>query len=113
MTTDQRRPGTDDAGQRPQGGAAARPTTTRQALREIRGGVVAMWWGFFDWVAVVPWKTLLLVSFLGLILAGMLQHPTPVLMLIIAAVIGDAVNYWLGARLGPNGRHQHDARVLE
>jgi sensor histidine kinase YesM len=45
----------------------------RQALREIRKGIVVMWWGFFDWVAVVSWKALLLVSFLGLILAAMLS----------------------------------------
>jgi hypothetical protein len=61
MTTDQRNPGTDTAAERGRSGAAARPTTTRQALREIRGGVVAMWWGFFDWLAIVSWKMLLLV----------------------------------------------------
>jgi sensor histidine kinase YesM len=32
-----------------------------------------MWWGFFDWLAVVSWKKLLLVSFLGLILVAMLS----------------------------------------
>jgi LytS/YehU family sensor histidine kinase len=46
-----------------------------------------MWWGFFDWLAVVSWKTLLLVSFLALILAAILKHPNPVLMLIVASVI--------------------------
>ena len=92
MTTDQRRPGTDDAGQRPQGGTAARPTTSRQALREIRGGVVAMWWGFFDWLAIVSWKMLLLVSFLGLILVGgVFARPTPAFLFILVSFIIKAV----------------------
>ena len=30
-------------------------------------GESVMWWGFFDWVAVVSWKALLLVAFLSLI----------------------------------------------
>ena len=59
----------------------------RQALREIRKGIVVMWWGFFDWLAVVSWKALLLVSFLGLILGGILKHPTPVFFLIVASFI--------------------------
>ena len=56
-----------------------------------RKGIVVMWWAFFDWVAVVQWKALLLVSFLGLILgprrkysgclwehtAGTLAHACP------------------------------------
>jgi sensor histidine kinase YesM len=50
-----------------------------------------MWWGFFDWLAIVSWKMLLLVSFLGLILAGMFKHPTPVFMLIVASFIIKAV----------------------
>ncbi len=67
--------------------ASAPPSASGQALREIRNGVVAMWWGFFDWLAVVSWKALLFVSFLGLVLAGILKHPTPVLLLIIASFI--------------------------
>ena len=87
MNADQRSPGTDDAAERGTSGPAARPSGTRQSLRQIRDGVVVMWWGFFDWVAVVSWKTLLLVSFLGLMLAGILKHPNPVLMLIVASFI--------------------------
>ncbi|TMH23982.1 MAG: sensor histidine kinase [Betaproteobacteria bacterium] len=59
----------------------------RQALREIRKGIVVMWWGFFDWVAVVSWKALLLVSFLGLILAGIFKIPILAFVLIIASFI--------------------------
>jgi sensor histidine kinase YesM len=46
-----------------------------------------LWWRFFDWLAVVSWKTLLLVSVLGLILAALFQHPVPFLMLIVASLI--------------------------
>jgi sensor histidine kinase YesM len=66
---------------------ASRPMGIRQALREIRKGIVVMWWSFFDWLAVISWKALLLVSFLGLVLAAMLKHPTPVFFLIIASFI--------------------------
>ena len=59
----------------------------RQALREIRKGIVVMWWGFFDWVAVVSWKALLLVSFLGLIVGGIFKLPTLAFLLIVASII--------------------------
>jgi signal transduction histidine kinase len=92
MSTD---PGTRahaDAGT-PRGEApAARPSGTRQALREIRRGVVVMWWGFFDWLAVVSWGKLLLVSLLTLILVGgLLNRPTPAVFLIIGSFIIKAV----------------------
>ena len=50
-----------------------------------------MWWGFFDWLAIVSWKMLLLVSLLSLILGGMFRHPKPVFALIIASFIIKAV----------------------
>ena len=90
MSTDQRSPGTDDA-TRGKNGPGWRPPGTRQSLREIRNGIVVLWWGFFDWVAVVSWKTLLLVSFLGLILGGILKVPNLAFVLIIAAFIIKAV----------------------
>jgi signal transduction histidine kinase len=56
------------------GSDRARPgSATREALRDIGDGIVVVWWRFFDWLAIVPWKTLLLVSILGLILAAMLS----------------------------------------
>jgi len=92
MSTDQPSPRADAAaGHGKAGAASARSTTTREALREIRGGIAAMWWGFFDWLAIVSWKMLLLVSFLSLILAGMFKHPVPIFMLIIASFIIKAV----------------------
>ncbi len=88
MTDDQRNPGTDSAAPRGGGPRAARSPATRQSLRQIREGIVVMWWGFFDWLAMVSWKTLLLVSFLGLILVGGILHqPELAVMLIIASCI--------------------------
>ena len=72
MNTDQSSPGTGNTDGRGKNDHASRPSGTRP-LREIRNGIVAIWWGFFDWLAVVSWKKLLLVSFLGLILAAMLS----------------------------------------
>src|SRR5436309_4562036 len=87
MSTDPRSPGTDNAADRGKGGPASRPMGIRQALREIRKGIIVMWWGFFDWVAVVSWKALLLVSFLGLILGGIFKLPTLAFLLIVASFI--------------------------
>ena len=86
MSTDQRSPGTDDASAR-RSGPDSQPYGPRQALSQIRSGLVAMWWGFFDWLAVVSWKTLLLVFFLGLLLAAMLNRPTPFFLFIIVSAI--------------------------
>ena len=68
-------------------GSATRPMGTRQALREIRKGIVAMWWGFFDWLAVVSWKALLFISLLGLILAALLHRPNLFVFIIVVSVI--------------------------
>jgi LytS/YehU family sensor histidine kinase len=87
LNTDQRIPGTDNAPDRGKSDPASGPLGIRQALREIRKGIVVMWWAFFNWVAVVSWTTLLLVAFLGLILAGILHYPVPFFMLIVASVI--------------------------
>jgi sensor histidine kinase YesM len=88
MNTDQRNPGTGDAAPRDKGNPASPPMGIRQAFREIRKGIVVMWWGFFDWLAVVSWKALLLVSFLGLILGGgIFKLPTLALVLIVVSFI--------------------------
>jgi len=96
MTTDSTNTLPADAGGRPRGpGAppppppapAPPPSGTRQTLREIRELVVVLWWRFFDWLAVVSWKKLVLVSVLGLVLAAILKHPNPALMLIVASMI--------------------------
>src|SRR5216110_2879677 len=85
--TGQRGPGTGNAAEGGKGGPASPPMGIRQSFREIRKGVVVMWWGFFDWLAVVSWKALLLVSFLGLILGGIFKLPTLAFLLIVASFI--------------------------
>ncbi len=87
MNTDQRSPGTDNAAGTGTSGPSSSQMGIRQALSEIRKGIVVMWWAFFDWLADISWKALLAVSLLGLILGGMLGHPTPVFFLIIASFI--------------------------
>ena len=87
MNTEQRGQVTDSTAERGTSGAASAPMGIRQAFREIRKGIVVMWWSFFDWLAAISWKALLLVSFLSLILAGILKHPTPVFFLIVASFI--------------------------
>src|SRR6202795_4821153 len=87
MNTGQRSPGSDKSAERGKSGPDSPPMGIRQALREIRKGIVVTWWSFFDWLAVISWKALLLVSFLGLMLAAILKHPTPVLFLVIASFI--------------------------
>ena len=84
-------PGTDDAGERGTSGPAARRSGTRQSLHEIRDGIVVMWWRFFDWLAVVSWKKLLLVSLLALILGGIFKQANLVFALIVASFIIKAV----------------------
>ncbi len=84
-------PGADNAAERGMSGPASRRSGTRQSLREIRDGIVVMWWRFFDWLAVVSWKKLLLVSLLALILGGIFKHPNPVFALIVASFIIKAV----------------------
>jgi LytS/YehU family sensor histidine kinase len=92
MNTDQQNPRGNGAPERgPSAAASSRSNTTKEALRQIRGGVVAMWWGFFNWLAIVSWKILLLVSFLALILGGVTGHPHFVLGLIVASFIIKAV----------------------
>jgi len=88
MNTDQHSPGTGSTAERGRGEPASRPMGIRQSFREIRKGIVVMWWGFFDWVAVVSWKALLLVSFLGLIIGGgIFKLPTFTFLLILSALI--------------------------
>lgn len=60
---------------------------TRQTLQAIGAAITDLWWRFFDWLAVVSWKTLALVSFLVIIVAGILQLPAPFFLAIIASII--------------------------
>ena len=85
MDTPEARP---DANSTPGGDrSAAQPSDAREALRGIRSAIVALWWRFFDWLAVVSWKVLLLVLALGLILASMLKVDNPFFLVMVASVI--------------------------
>jgi len=87
MTTEQRNPGTGNAAEGGPSDANPQPMGTRQALRQIRKGIVVMWWAFFDWLAAISWKALLLVSLLVLILAGILNRPNLFFFLIVVSFI--------------------------
>jgi Histidine kinase/Histidine kinase-, DNA gyrase B-, and HSP90-like ATPase len=85
MSTDLPNPGADSA-------ARATPPTieppgTRQTLRDLWRLIVELWWRFFDWLAIVPWKTLLIVYGLGLLLAAMLNRPNPFFVFVVVSAI--------------------------
>ena len=88
MSTDQRSPSTANAAERSKSGPASRPMGIREAFRAIRKGIVVMWWSFFDWLAAISWKALLLVAFLSLILVGgIFKHPTLAVFLVVTSFI--------------------------
>jgi sensor histidine kinase YesM len=80
---------TDRSG--PDAGAGSTPPSqlpgTKQSLRDLWRVLVELWWRFFGWLAIVPWKTLLVVYLLGMILAGILNHPVAFLVFIFASAI--------------------------
>src|SRR5215831_15253277 len=87
MTTDQ---STSSAGSAAGPGTApppSQPPNTRQSLRNLWRVIVELWWRFFDWLAVVSWKTLLLVYALLLLLAAMLNRPTAFFLFVIVSAI--------------------------
>ena len=65
--------------------------STKQILKEIADGVVVLWWKFFDWLAVVPWKTLVIVCVLVMITGGILGAPQVSILFILASLIIKAV----------------------
>src|SRR5215471_6462902 len=67
--------------------AAVQPPNTRQTFRNIGRLIAELWWRFFDWLAVVSWKTLLIVYGLGLILAAILNRPTPFFLFVVISAI--------------------------
>lgn len=60
---------------------------TRETLQAIGDALAVLWWRFFDWLAIVSWKTLAVVSLLLMILAGILNQPEPFFLAIIASII--------------------------
>src|SRR5215475_13265429 len=87
-STEQTGPGADKAAQPGKNDPSRQPPNTRQTLRDLWRVIVELWWRFFDWLAVVSWKTLLIIYFLSLLLAAILNRPTTFfLFLIISAII--------------------------
>jgi sensor histidine kinase YesM len=87
MNADQTTPGAD-ASAKSSEPPPLQPPNTRQTLRNLWRVIVELWWRFFDWLAVVSWKTLLIIYFLSLLLAAILNRPhTFFLFLIISAII--------------------------
>ena len=88
MTSDKPGPGADGSAKPDSQQPTAQPPNTRQTLRALWHVLVELWWRFFDWLAVVSWKTLLIVYFLCLLLAAMLNRPHLFfLFLVISAII--------------------------
>jgi LytS/YehU family sensor histidine kinase len=73
MSTDQPSSGAASAA----GGSppALQPPGIKQTLRDVWRLLVELWWRFFDWLAVVSWKTLLIVYALCVIPAAMFNRP--------------------------------------
>jgi LytS/YehU family sensor histidine kinase len=65
--------------------------STKDTLKEIADAVVVLWWRFFDWLAVVGWKTLAVVCILVMVLGGILGAPQVSFLFIIASLIIKAV----------------------
>src|SRR5215831_19340642 len=82
MSTDQA--GSDNASR---DAPALQPPGTKQTLRDLWRVLVELWWRFFDWLAVVSWKTLLIVYALLLLLAAMLNRPTLFFLFVIVSAI--------------------------
>ncbi len=87
MNTDHPGPGADNTAGRGKGKPALQPSDTKQTLRDIGSALVVLWWRFFDWLAVVSWKTLLIVAVLGLILGGMLKSQVVPLFIVASIII--------------------------
>ena len=98
MSTDRPGPDAGNAADRGTSSTSTQRSVSKGTLREIGDAIVVVWWRFFDWLAVVSWKKLLLVSLLGLILAAMLSSigtvghrvgsgPNFFLLLIVASFI--------------------------
>src|SRR4029450_13941912 len=81
MTPDPTGTGTG-AGERSSAPSALQPPGAKQSFRDLGRTIVELWWRFFDWLAIVSWKTLLIVFVLGLIAAGVLHYPKTFLVFI-------------------------------
>jgi hypothetical protein len=85
MSTDQPNPGAASAAP---GGPPPLPSPgIKQTLRDIWRLIVELWWRFFDWLAVVSWKTLLIVYALCIIPAAIFNRPTLYFLFVFVSAI--------------------------
>ena len=91
MKTDPRSRGTENTADHEKSGPVSRRSGSKQTLGEVWDAIAVVWWRFFDWLAVVSWKKLLLVALLSLILGGILKHPNPVFLFFVVSFIIKAV----------------------
>jgi LytS/YehU family sensor histidine kinase len=60
----------------------------RESVSELRQLLTQLWWQFFDWLAIVPWRTLVVVSVLVMFIGGGLLHgEAPTIFLILTSYI--------------------------
>ena len=87
MNTDPPGPNPDSAAPHGTPPPAVQPPGTKQTFRDLGRLIAELWWRFFDWLAVVSWKTLAIIYGLGLILAGILNRPTTFVVFVLASAI--------------------------
>jgi sensor histidine kinase YesM len=61
---------------------ASQTNRATDLAREAGDVAIATWWRFFDWVAVIEWRQLIIIWLFALVGAGMLQSPEPALWFI-------------------------------
>ncbi|MET0859170.1 MAG: histidine kinase [Telluria sp.] len=61
---------------------ASRPNRAMDLLREAGELASATWWRFFDWVALIEWRQLIIIWLFALVGSGMLHTPEPALWFI-------------------------------
>jgi sensor histidine kinase YesM len=63
------------------------PPTFRSIVLEVRDLLREGWWKFFDWLAVISWKYLFFVSFLVLIIGGIMSLGGLAFWLIVVSIL--------------------------
>ena len=63
------------------------PPTLRSIVLEVRDLLREGWWKFFDWLAVISWKYLFFVSFLVLIIGGIMSLGGLAFWLIVVSIL--------------------------
>jgi len=103
-------PPSGDAG-RPAGQSAPpRTSDVRQTFRDLRNFVVESWWRFFNWLAVVSWKTFVIIFSLALILFGAFEHEKAFFAFLVTSLI---VKIIAGGKRSAEIRATHEAERAE